>query len=118
MPAKVRRISGLASSTLARVAGQQPVLVALLLLGSLTSCARKAPGPEECVRFAESWFDVERERALRNRDLSAHFEQKVHDCLTTPYDRELVECVTAGGDNRRCARSYEQRHVARKRDDG
>lgn len=104
------------SDTLARVAGQSPLAIALLLLTSLGGCARKAPGPEECVHFAESWFGVDRERVLRDPPLSKHFEQKIHDCLTKPYDRELVECVANGGDNRRCERAYERRLTAGKSD--
>jgi hypothetical protein len=109
MPAKVRRMSPVLTTILARVAGQQSIPVALLLLVSLGGCARKAPGPEECVHFAEGWFGVDRERVLRDPPLSKHFDQKIHDCLTKPYDRELVECVTNGGDNRRCERAYERR---------
>jgi hypothetical protein len=109
MSAKVRRISRPCSPALARVAGQQSVLIAALLLASLGGCARKAPGPEDCVHFAESWFDIDRERVLRDPALSKHFDQKIHDCLTRPYDRELVVCVSNGGDNRRCERAYERR---------
>jgi hypothetical protein len=94
---------------LARVAGQQSTALALLLLLGLGGCARKAPGPEECVHFAESWFGVDRERVLRDPPLSKHFDQKIHDCLTKPYDRTLVECVANGGDNRRCERAYQRR---------
>lgn len=109
MPAKVRRISRLPWNLLTRVAGQQPLALALALLASLAGCARKAPGPEACVQFAESWFGIGRERVLREPALSKHFDQKIHDCLTRPYDRELVECVLNRGDNRRCERAYERR---------
>ncbi len=96
------------SGTLARVAGQ-PMTCVLVLLATLGGCARKAPGPEECVQFTESWFGIDRERVLLDPALSKHFDQKIHDCLTRPYDRELVECVMNRGDNRRCERAYERR---------
>ena len=116
MPAKVRRSLRFIPSNLARVAGQRCyALVALLLLGA---CARKAPGPDECVQFAESWFGVDRETVTRDPALAKHFDAKIGDCITKPYDRELVECVTTGGDNRRCERAYERRLTAGKRGNG
>jgi hypothetical protein len=117
MPAKVRRFSTLLPLDIARVAGQQGrSFVALLLLAQgVAGCERKAPGPEACVKFAESWFGVDRERVLRDAALSKHFDAKISDCLTKPYDRELVECVMNGGDNRRCERSYERRLLVGKR---
>jgi hypothetical protein len=89
-----------------------------LLATSVGGCARKAPGPEACVQFAESWFHVNRENVLRDPPLSKHFDAKIQDCLTKPYDRELVECVMTGGDNRRCERAYERRLLVGKRSEG
>jgi hypothetical protein len=86
-----------------------------LLVAGIGGCARKAPGPEECVEFTESWFGVDRESVLRRPALSQHFDEKIRDCLTKPYDRELVECVTTGADKRRCERAYERRLLLGKR---
>jgi hypothetical protein len=72
-------------------------------------CERKAPGPNQCVEFAEHWFGVDRQRVLQQPARSKHFDAKIQECLTKPFDRELVECVVAGGDNRRCERAYERR---------
>jgi hypothetical protein len=119
MPAKVRRFS-LISRALARVAGQQsvPTLGLALLAVCLGGCGRKAPGPDACVQFAEAWFHIDREKVLRDPALSKHFDAKIGDCLTKPYDRELVDCVMNGGDNRRCERSYERRQLVGKRGEG
>jgi hypothetical protein len=86
-------------------------LVLLIVLGGslAVGCQRKAPGPKECVEFAEHWFDTNRQRVLQQPARSKHFDAKIQECLTKPFDRELVECVVAGGDNRRCERAYERR---------
>jgi hypothetical protein len=85
----------------------------LLLLGG---CARKLPGPDECRAFAlasvgvrpgtpATLLEVEPRLAARAEDLT-------RECLTMPYDRELLSCLSQGGSRRLCARSYEARRAA------
>lgn len=84
------------------------VCCASTLLG-LTSCRRKAPGPDECVAFAKVWVQQDKislRRALVGAD---PFDDLVRECLTTPFDRELVECALSGTAPQRCRAEYRRR---------
>lgn len=70
-------------------------------------CQRQAPGPDECVAFAEAW--MRRHRAPTRLDADAAFDELVRTCLTDPYDRELVACVVGGDDQERCRIAYMRR---------
>lgn len=89
-----------------------------LLLLCLTGCARKLPGPDECRAFALAELgvrpgvtavvlEVEPRLALRAEDLT-------RECLTVPYDYELLDCLGKGGSKRLCSRDFEARHIARR----
>jgi hypothetical protein len=80
----------------------------LLLLG----CARAAPGPDECVAFAESWLRARRPATRLEADTA--FDELVRRCLTEPYDRELVNCVVGGQNQERCRIDYARRSEARR----
>jgi len=85
------------------------LVVCGLLATGLGSCRRKAPGPDECVAFAKVWVQrrhLQTERALVAAD---PFDELVRDCLTTPYDRVLVECVIEGKAPERCRTEYARR---------
>jgi hypothetical protein len=91
-------------------------LVALLAIG----CERVAPGPDECVAFAQAWLHARRPASRLEAD--AAFDDLVRHCLTEPYDRELVGCVVgtqaesrAGGQSpERCRIDYARRVEARR----
>jgi len=85
-----------------------------LLLAGLGSCQRKAPGPDECVAFAKVW--VQRRPVAAGHALVAPdpFDDLVRDCLTTPYDRVLVECVINGKAPERCRREFARRAEERR----
>jgi hypothetical protein len=78
-------------------------------------CQRQAPGPDECVAFAEAW--MRRHRAPTRLDADAAFDELVRTCLTDPYDRELVACVVGGDDQERCRVAY-MRRVEERRETG
>jgi hypothetical protein len=80
----------------------------LLWLG----CARVAPGPDECVAFAESWLRARRPPTRLEAD--AAFDELVRRCLTEPYDRELVACVVDGQNQERCRIDYARRAELRR----
>lgn len=96
MPRRVARVAGLV----------------LGVVGCL-ACERKAPGPEECLQFADAWMRTE--GAERGSRLAAEdaFDQLVVRCLTEPYDRELVSCVVSGAPRERCRIDYARRLEAR-----
>lgn len=88
-----------------------------LLFLCFTGCARKLPGPDECRAFALAQLgvqpgtpavslEVQPRLALRAEDLT-------RECLTVPYDFELLACLGQGGSKRLCSRDFEARHVAR-----
>lgn len=95
-----------------RMAGQK-VYVTVLSCASaallLVSCQRKAPGPDECVAFAKVWVQQDKvslRRALVGAD---PFDELVRECLTTPFDRALVECALNGTAPQRCRADYRRR---------
>ena len=77
-----------------------------LISGSLTSCQRKAPGPEECARFAEAVVGAGR---YITPVIAAQIETQTQECLTRPYDRELLNCVLLTRQARNCLASFRAR---------
>jgi hypothetical protein len=102
----------MARSTLQRMAGQKVYVVVLSCASAMLSfagCQRKAPGPDECVAFAKVWVQQDKislRRALVGAD---PFDELVRDCLTTPFDRALVECALEGTAPQRCRAEYRRR---------
>ncbi len=101
------------------MAGQK-VYAAMLVCASavmwLAGCQRKAPGPDECVAFAKVWVQQDKvslRRALVGAD---PFDDLVRECLTTPFDRQLVECALGGAAPQRCRAEY-RRRVEQKREE-
>jgi hypothetical protein len=102
-------------SSLARMAGQKVYAsmwccASLVLL--LAGCQRKAPGPDECVAcvaFAKVWVKQDKV-SLRKAMIGADpFDELVRECLTTPFDRALVECALNGTAPQRCRAEYRRR---------
>lgn len=86
------------------------VLVCLVLVGvSALGCQRKAPGPEECARFAEAVVGVHR---YITPVMAAQIETQTRECLTRPYDRELLECVLVTRQARRCVAAFHARSAS------
>jgi hypothetical protein len=77
----------------------------LFALGA-TSCQRKAPGPEECARFAEAVVGAGR---YITPVIAAQIESQTQECLTRPYDRELLRCVLLTRQARVCLASFRAR---------
>lgn len=87
--------------------GRAVVGVTLLAVSAL-SCQRKAPGPEECARFAEAVVGGGR---YITPVLAAQIETQTRECLTRPYDRELLDCVLLTGRARACLADFRARHA-------
>ncbi len=75
----------------------------------LAGCERKAPGPAECVAFAEQVLTRAANRAESAALLRARYEELVRQCLTTPFDRRMLACVDETGDYRHCRLYFELR---------
>lgn len=83
----------------------------LLLL--LSGCARKLPGPAECRAFALASLGVEpttpASTLAPHRRLSERAEELTRQCLTTPWDYQLLNCLQNGGSSRLCMAGFETR---------
>jgi hypothetical protein len=86
---------------------------ALFLIGlfTLLGCQRKAPGPEECQSFALSALGASRIQDLALVGAGEKYQELVRQCLTTPFDRKLVQCVQLSGRTRSCFQSFERRRL-------
>ncbi|HEX4341416.1 MAG TPA: hypothetical protein VH062_36155 [Polyangiaceae bacterium] len=88
--------------------------LAALLFVFATGCERRAPGPDECHELAVAWVLGVHSAQLQGHQLGDAAEQAIlertTDCLTTPYDKELVQCVTIGSSPRTCLTGFEARH--------
>ena len=80
-----------------------------LLAASGLSCQRKAPGPEECARFAEAVVGVGR---YITPVMAAQIETQTQECLTRPYDRELLDCVLVTRQARGCLAAFRARSAS------
>jgi hypothetical protein len=94
-----------------RIVGHTSVLVlaVVVLLGAVTGCARRAPGPGECYEFARGLVGIPEQAVALPEQVASLVESEAVRCLTTPYDRELIACVGAGSSKRRCAIEFELR---------
>jgi hypothetical protein len=85
----------------------------LVLVGvALGGCARRLPGPDECHDFALVWVLGPNHAGVRRVGAvtAEAILERTNECLTTPYDRELVQCVTGGGRRQSCLTSFDARH--------
>jgi hypothetical protein len=82
------------------------------LLGT-AGCERRAPGPDECHALAVRWILAEHGGGrLGPRTIvvpESLVLERTTECLTTPYDRELLQCVTSGVAPRSCFRAFQAR---------
>jgi hypothetical protein len=83
------------------------------LLGG-AGCARRAPGPDECHDLAVRWILAEHGGGIHlgTRRIvlpESLVMERTTECLTTPYDQELVQCVTSGTNPRACLRAFQAR---------
>lgn len=83
-----------------------PPLCVLVLAAISIACERKAPGPDECVRFASRLFGVQNSALLRYPRAKQEFDTIVTLCLTTPFDRKVTQCTDENGTPLECLRLY------------
>ena len=83
-------------------------LVAVALLAGL-ACQRKAPGPQECHRFALQVHGIDEDAVALPPPVKAVIDDVTVKCLTTPFDRELLRCVDEGRGTQRCVAEYNRR---------
>jgi hypothetical protein len=93
--------------------GSARAVFALLALSiacaSLLGCERKAPGPEECARFASTVVLQHAPGGVMTLEMQAQIEEETRNCLTRPYDRELLDCVLVTNRGRVCLDMFRRR---------
>lgn len=77
----------------------------------LLACERKAPGPEECARFAEAVVHLSVGAPYRTPQIQAQIDDETRLCLTRPYDRELIDCVLTTQRARPCIELFRRRNA-------
>ena len=82
----------------------------LVALALAAGCERKAAGVPECRTLAYRLYGVRDEQMLRPA-LRQQVDERIRECLLTPYDRELVACLEQGMRERVCVRAFEARHT-------
>jgi len=75
-------------------------------------CQRKAPGPDECMAFAYRAVGVVHAAQLRQAAVRQRVDDLTTRCLTTPFDRELLQCVELTQRTRACTIAFEARRRA------
>jgi len=76
---------------------------------AVAGCARKAPGPDECRGMALGAVGMTEEQLRRFPELQQAAAELTNDCLTMPFDRKLIDCVSSGRDYRVCFLEFQLR---------
>ena len=87
----------------------------VILLLALCGCEREAPGPMECRQFALSAVGVARREELAVPQVNEKVEALTRECLTEPYDRELLHCYETTRQGRACQYQFKNRQKSRGR---
>jgi hypothetical protein len=82
------------------------VILALLA----ASCARKAPGPHECEAAGARALGITHREQLQDPRARQLLDQFVVECLTTPFDRQLLRCIEETGRAQVCLLEFKRRH--------
>jgi hypothetical protein len=86
------------------------VFAAALALTS--ACERKAPGPAECVQFAQTVSGISETGTRAASQVQRDLDELTERCLTTPYDRELLACVETTRATRGCLAAFNARQAS------
>jgi hypothetical protein len=82
---------------------------------ALVGCSRRLPGPTECRNFALATVGFEPDTPSsiveRRPSLAARADEVTRQCLTTPWDYQLLQCLEASG-GRSCFVSFQRRLAA------
>lgn len=66
---------------------------AIIVLPTMAGCSRRAPGPDECVAFAEMTFGVPFQSVIAHPAYKQTFDRLVTTCLTAPFERRVFVCT-------------------------
>ena len=85
----------------------RPISILLGLMLGLSSCARKAPSPEQCVAFTEMLVGATHEEILEHPAVKERFDAVVTTCLTKPFHRDVFICTRESRAPLQCLQRYE-----------
>jgi hypothetical protein len=86
-------------------ASSSSILLGLLL--GVSSCARKAPSPEQCVAFTELLVGATHEEILEHPAIKERFDAVVTTCLTKPFHKDVFICTRESRAPLQCLQRYE-----------
>ncbi len=85
---------------------------------TLLACERKAPSQEECLDYAMLTLRINDTRLLAVPAVSDKLDELVVKCLTTPFDKQLIQCVKTRSAARSCMYEFEDRDRRRSAPNG
>ena len=92
-----------------------PLFILCLGAACLGGCARKLPGPAECRAFALESVGIEPSTPATalayHPALEARADEVTRKCLTTPWDYQLLNCLSNGGSTGLCLSRFEARRL-------
>lgn len=83
------------------------VVLALLCLAAIPACSRRAPGPDECVAFAEMTFGAPFQSLVAHPSYRMAFDRLVTTCLTAPFERRVFVCTAESRAPLDCLRRFQ-----------
>lgn len=97
------------------VCGFRRALVSVLpvLLVGVLGCERKAPNQEECLDFALHMLRITDARVLSVPLVRDQLDELVVQCLTTPFDKQLLACPERRVSPRSCLIEFQDRDRVR-----
>lgn len=84
----------------------------LLCLACLAcvACERKTPGPFECEAAGARALGITHRSQLSDPRVKQALDLWTVECLTTPFDRQLLRCVEETGRAQLCLHDFRRRH--------
>jgi hypothetical protein len=79
----------------------------------LAGCSRKAPGPDACFALSLRTLGIQDRRVLDDPRVKAEVDALTDKCLTTPFDRQLTQCVRGPSDVPFCFSEFQRRYALR-----
>lgn len=98
--------------------GRAPSWLLLAALLFAPACKRKAPGPYECEAAGARALGITHREQLRDPRARQLLDQFVVECLTTPFDRQLLRCIEESGRTQLCLLDFQRRRPALGAPDG
>ena len=84
----------------------------------MLGCERKAPSQEECLDYAMATLRINDARLLAVPAVSDKLDELVVKCLTTPFDKQLIQCAKTRSSARSCLFEFEDRERRRRAPSG